>query len=194
MRFRKFAAGLLLSISALVSFQSHASLATWQFQNIVMSDGANVAGSFTVDTTLQAFVDWSVSIAGGNETTFPAYTWDTSNSQAHFDGAFYSSTYGWRQVGGFISNEFFNVTTPGGNQVYIDRVLNFLSPSLFSQNTGVVNIQWLNDCFDCTPWRSMISAGQLVEVPSPVPAPPAFILMLTGLGVLGFTKRFRKGA
>ncbi len=27
---------------------------------------------------------------------------------------------------------------------------------------------------------------------SPVPAPPAFILMLTGLGVLGLTKRFRK--
>jgi hypothetical protein len=27
---------------------------------------------------------------------------------------------------------------------------------------------------------------------SPVPAPPAFILMLTGLGMLGLTKRFRK--
>jgi hypothetical protein len=31
-----------------------------------------------------------------------------------------------------------------------------------------------------------------VDVPSPVPAPPAFILMLTGLGILGLTKRFRK--
>lgn len=29
---------------------------------------------------------------------------------------------------------------------------------------------------------------------SPVPAPPAFILMLTGLGLLGLTKRFRKEA
>ena len=29
---------------------------------------------------------------------------------------------------------------------------------------------------------------------SPVPAPPAFILMLTGLGLLGLTKRFRKAA
>jgi hypothetical protein len=27
---------------------------------------------------------------------------------------------------------------------------------------------------------------------SPVPAPPAFLLMLTGLGLLGLTKRFRK--
>jgi hypothetical protein len=32
----------------------------------------------------------------------------------------------------------------------------------------------------------------IVVNPSPVPAPPAFILMLTGLGLLGLTKRLRK--
>jgi hypothetical protein len=31
-----------------------------------------------------------------------------------------------------------------------------------------------------------------VDVPSAVPEPPAFIMMLTGLGLLGLTKRFRK--
>lgn len=44
-------------------------------------------------------------------------------------------------------------------------------------------------------WKSVTYSGYLTDVSatvSPVPAPPALILMLTGLGLLGLTKRFRK--
>ncbi len=136
----------------LLSHPALANVVTWQFSNVTMSDGASVNGGFVVNTATQSFLDWSVSIYGGNDAIFPSFTWDPSNSWSYFD-AEQIGPWGIRQVGGLVSNAFFNVVTPSGNHVLIDRVLNFLSPSLFQPNSGVVNLTWVNDCFDCSPYR-----------------------------------------
>jgi hypothetical protein len=185
---------LSLIVHGLMSTSAIASQDTWNFSNVLMGDGASVSGGFVVDTDTGSFIDWSVNITGGNENPFTAFNWDKSNSTSYFDRAFYSPAYGTRQVGGFISNEFFNVVTPSGREVYINRVLNFLSPSLFEVNSGIVNVQWLNDCFNCSPYRSMVSSGQLFRVASisPVPEPESYAMMLTGAGVMGFMVRRRK--
>jgi hypothetical protein len=190
-----FNASLLTSCVFLaITSPALASQDTWNFSNVLMGDGASVSGGFVVDTDTRSFVDWTVNISGRNESPFTAFTWEKSNSISHFDAAWLSPTFGLRQVGGFMSNDFFNVTTPGGHDVYIDRVLNFLSPSLFEANSGTVDIQWLNDCFNCSPFRSMVSSGQLIRIASinPVPEPETYALFMAGLGLMGFIARRRK--
>src|SRR5262245_48532194 len=157
------AAILIVAATLFLTLSQHAfaNVVTWQFSNVTMGDGASVNGSFVVDTSTQSFLDWSVSIHGGNEAIFPNFTWDPSNSSSYFDFPFFTPGVGIRQVGGFMSNELFNVVTPCCGQVSIDRVFNFLSLSLFQPNSGVVDITWLNDCFNCYPFRSMSSLGQL---------------------------------
>ena len=168
----------------LLSHPALANVVTWQFSNVTMSDGASVNGGFVVNTATQSFLDWSVSIYGGNDAIFPSFTWDPSNSWSYFD-AEQIGPWGIRQVGGLVSNAFFNVVTPSGNHVLIDRVLNFLSPSLFQPNSDVVNLTWVNDCFDCSPYRSMASVGQLIETDPVSAVPEPSTLGLIGLGLLG---------
>ena len=90
-----------------------ANVVTWQFSNVTMSDGASVNDGFVVNTATQSFLDWSVSIYGGNDAIFPSFIWNPSNSWSYFD-AEQIGPWGIRQVGGFISNAFFNVVTPSG--------------------------------------------------------------------------------
>jgi hypothetical protein len=100
---------LIVGIAALSVAIPHPALAnvvTWQFSNVTMSDGASLVGSFVVDTDTKSFVNWSVSISGGNQDIFPSFSWNPSNSLAYFDSPS-SGPAGIRQVGGFISNEIF---------------------------------------------------------------------------------------
>lgn len=68
-----------------------------------------------------------------------------------------------------------------------------LSPG---QTASLVDFDWKG--IDRLAFDTRIGTGYVIiddislSTPSPVPAPPAFILMLTGLGILGLTKRFHK--
>ena len=117
----------------------------------------------------------SLSVAGGGLFDLEsAYIGMSHPHQLQYDSSLY-----W-----VIANGYAN-----GNLLYSAR----LSPG---QTASLINFDWRG--IDRLAFNTRIGGGYVViddislSTLSPVPAPPAFILMLTGLGMLGLAKRFRK--
>ena len=170
-------AGLISILPITVS----ANPVSWEFSNVTFSDGAIVTGNFVLDSTAPGagtISSWTINISGGNVGTFPNYSWTSSNSTSYYQHG----------VGGFVSNQIFPPIPP--NYYYPEsRVLDFYTQQPLNSASGIANLTWLNDCYDCSPFRSMVSAGQLV---AQVPELSTYVMMFTGLGLIGFISYRRK--
>ena len=163
----------ILVIALLTAQASFCAQVTWSLQNVVFSDGGTATGSFVYDTSTDTVVSYSITVSGGDTSTFPAWTYQKGTN--HNTGA---------DV--FISNgtiEFETDLVYGGHLRLLD-----LPVVVQSQTSGTVSLSLSNEygaeCYNCAPYRTFTS-GTVTSTPtspSPVPAPPALILTCTGLG------------
>src|SRR5258706_11545085 len=74
----------LLAIATLLAFLSpaRADVVTWQLQNVGFDDGGQATGWFNVDNVTHTFLDWSISVNGGNTTVFPNALYDPHQTGA----------------------------------------------------------------------------------------------------------------
>jgi hypothetical protein len=153
---------------------------TWNLVGVTFADGGTASGFITYDASTDTIVDWDVSVSGGNEATFPAFNYTSSNSSGTT-----SVIAGLPQpllrvgVGGAPGDRQFRVTPTlaldgADPSVPIDTVSNGGSGSV--------------ECFNCGPSR-LISDGDLVLAAVPVTgtfgrAALAALLLAAAIGTL----------
>jgi hypothetical protein len=72
---------LLAIVTLLASLSpARADVVTWQLQNIGFDDGGQATGWFSVDNVTHTFLDWSISVNGGNTSVFPNAVCDPQTS------------------------------------------------------------------------------------------------------------------
>lgn len=55
---------------------------TWTLDNVTFADGGVATGTFDYVASRNSIVDWNVSVSGGDETTFPPFTYDPTTTEA----------------------------------------------------------------------------------------------------------------
>ena len=82
--------GILLPILSTASLLGRT--VTWTLNGVTFNDGASASGSFEFDHAIQTVVDWDISVSGGDESTFPPFTYSPATGKLgfHFHGDSYS--------------------------------------------------------------------------------------------------------
>lgn len=179
-RIRLTLALVLLSLGPL---PSAAMPLTWSLDNVTFTDGGVATGSFSYDADTSSLVDWNISVSGGDETTFPAfsYTPATIPDTGVFD------------TGPGLSFQFFVDTFALGGTPE-SRVLALSTLAPLTDVGGTVALQIGNDpswesreCYNCNPYR-LVATG---SIRSAVPEPSSLVILATGLILLSVMSRAR---
>ena len=144
---------------------------TWNVINGVFSDGGTLTGWFTFNADTSTFMNWDLSVAGGNTAIFPPLTYSPADSTASL------------------------VPTPDGdNYDFIDgsRVLRFLPAVTLTDAGGTIALipavlgsYGSTECISCSPFRPLNG-----ELSSTVPEPASFALVITALALgIGVRRR-----
>ena len=153
---------------------------TWTLNDVAFADLGTATGSFVFDADTNIVNSWSISVAGGDSNTFPAFTYEPDGNQ--FAGAF----------SGPPDDQYFSFNdspTLGSN-----RLIRIDPSELLTNSGGIVDLvltdtNFAVECFDCSPARAIIS-GSI----SAVPLPAAFPLFAAGLIALVGIARGRQTA
>jgi hypothetical protein len=142
-----------------------ASTVTWDFENVTMSAGTSLVGSFTTDATTQNLIAWNIHIAGGPENGY------------------------------LFSNLITNTVTDSGPQSYGVRndITNHIQWSFVTSLTAnllAVNIN--SASFTCGACGNYFVQGTSGEAVAETPLPAALPLFASGLGALGLLGWRRK--
>jgi len=159
---------------------ANATPVTWTLNDVAFADLGTATGSFVFDADTNIVNSWSISVAGGDSTTFPAFTYEPVGNQ--FAGAF----------SGPPDGQYFSFNDPptlGSN-----RLIRIDPSELLTNSGGTVDLvltdtNFAVECFDCSPSRAIIS-GSI----SAVPLPAAFPLFAAGLIALVGIARGRQTA
>jgi hypothetical protein len=142
---------------------------TWTLHNVTFTDGGVATGSFVFDSSTNTLVSYSISVSGGDTTTFPAFTYQ--NGTAH-------------NLGGHTLAGTINLTTDLAPSGFAPRELRL--PVLPLPSTGgVVNLNLANgfqgECYNCVPSRTFASGQVTNPQATSVPALPPGGLVLTAV-------------
>lgn len=156
--------GLALMLMLLVGVSS-ADPIHWTLSNVVFTDGGTATGYFDFDASNNSLSAWNISVSGGNTGTFPAMTYNTSNSSLF--GAF--SAFGDRVI---------NIDSFG-------RQIRFAINESQVGTGGVANLDIANgyesECYNCSPFRALASG---TVTGGSVPEPSSLALIALGSGAL----------
>lgn len=160
---------------------AHATPMTWSLDNVFFNDGATAGGSFTYDEATNSVSDWNISVSGGNESVFPAFTYDPTSTQSV--GVYEADSTG-------LSFQFFvDPNATGGtpeSRVIVLTTEGFLTDIGATIPLNITSILWQSrECYNCDPYR-LVSSGSLVSVS----APSTFLTLLTGLAILSLYLRW----
>lgn len=148
--FRFATAAFAFCLSLACSSGAFAFPVTWTLSGATFSDSGTATGSFVYDADTNTLSNWSVSVAGGNTTTFPPVTYDTTTA-----GGYYSPS---------------NATTIGVNLSIGSRQLRMPGTSALSDAGGTLAINlasgFQGECFNCSPYRGF-TAGNLIGTAAP---------------------------
>lgn len=137
---------LCLALAGLTN--GHAVPVLWTFNGATFNDGGTATGSFVYDADTDTLSNWSVSVAGGNTGSFPAFTYDTTNATGSISGQGATLTGVLLEAAG-------------------NRQLRTASVSPLTNAGGTVAIDTSNlyqgECFNCSPYRPY-TAGTLVGI------------------------------
>ena len=137
-------------LSLVCSSGAYAYPVTWTLSGATFSDGGTATGSFIYDADTSTLSNWSVSVAGGNTTTFPAITYDTTTATGYYNSS--------------------NATTLGVLLSIGLRQIRIPGTSALSDAGGTMPINLSSpaqgECFNCSPFRPF-TAGNLVGVAAP---------------------------
>ena len=141
---------------------------TWTLHNVTFTDGGVATGSFVFDSSTNTLVSYSISVSGGDTTTFPAFTYQ--NGTAH--------NLGGSAFAGLIDLET-DLLTGGSPRELRLPVLPLPSTG------GVVNLNLANgfqgECYNCVPSRTFASGQVTNPQATSVPALPPGGLVLTAV-------------
>ena len=136
---------------------------TWTLSNVTFTDGGTATGKFEVDFDSDTITAWSVSMSGGDEVTYPPFTYSPGSSLSFFTPIFDAGT------GSFVKFEDPNSDNPFGRP----RELRLIPIAPLTAAAGTVAIDIDNgfgaECYACAPFRAFAS-GELVGAASPPPS------------------------
>src|SRR5271167_3686441 len=86
----RFTITIALLFCATIMGAGHVSAApvTWTLTGVTFSDGGTATGTFTWNADTQTIGAYSITVTGGNTTTFPTFTYDNADSSLQFLGTF----------------------------------------------------------------------------------------------------------
>ena len=129
-----------------------ASSVQYSLDNVAFSDGGSATGTFVYDTELDEITDWSVSVSGGEEDTFPPLSYTPESSTARrFDFGDLQPRITFRVLGTDSSRRGLRMTPTlplaGGGGIPLQ---------LDTPGGGV-------ECFNCFPFRGITSGSLVTE-------------------------------
>jgi hypothetical protein len=171
---------------------------TWTFNNITFDDGGTASGTFEYDADTNTYSNFNISVAGGDTTFFPPFTYSPATSFLLDDPASDASRFS------AVTNETVIVPIFDGSSFRIDRLRSFFISfdQPLTNAGGTINV--LNAAgglgggeFSSFPTnlprfgRRSIEEGTVSAVVAPVPEPNS-VVGLAGLAMLGLGKLTRK--
>jgi len=139
---------------------------TWNLDDIVFDDGGRASGYFIFDTEYPigselAITDWEITVSGGDETLFPEFTYDPSNSVS-----------GYGQWGSddvvYYMLQFAKTDDPS---IYNDRLLSLRPSEVLISTNGTIPLNlddgyiWNYECYNCNPYRLITSGSIVAQTP-----------------------------
>lgn len=183
---RRIRLTLALVLLSLGPLSSAALPLTWSLDNVAFTDGGIATGSFTFDADTNSLIDWNISVSGGDETIFPAfsYTPATIPDTGIFDTGL-----------GLSLQLFVDSNALGGTPESRALVLSTLAA--LTDAGGIVALEALGrpewesrECYNCNPYR-LVATG---SIRSAVPEPSSLGILATGLILLSvMSRRSRAG-
>jgi len=181
----------LLLFGLIWAASSQAMPITWNLVDATFDDGAIVTGDLVFDEDAflahdygNVVLDWNLSISGGDESTFPAFTYTPATAPAV--GVFTTDT-------GYSFQFYVDPSALGGTPE--SRVIVLTSDAPLTNAGGTVPLYtnpadgvWQSrECYNCNPYRVLV-AGSFTTVS--VPEPTSFWLLASGLiGLIGVTRK-----
>ncbi|MBU6198744.1 MAG: hypothetical protein KGI64_09655 [Xanthomonadaceae bacterium] len=148
--FRFASAVFALCLSLACASGAFAFPVTWTLSGATFSDSGTATGSFVYDADTNTLSNWSVSVAGGNTTTFPPITYDTTSASGYYSPS--------------------NATTLGVLLSIGSRQVRIPGTSALSDAGGTLAINLASpaqgECYNCAPYR-VFAAGSLVGTAAP---------------------------
>jgi len=170
----------------------------WTLTGVTLEGGATATGFFIWDAGAshgEQLKDFDIQVSGGDTVTFPAfhYTAATSNSYGALENR-----------SGFLHTEDSDVSmtvlffTSNSSLAGRDRQFRLLVSPFLTSAGGMVPIQAHfsdpfyapTECYNCNPWRDVLSGAVVAAVPEPAQS----MLLIAGLGLVGYAARRRKRA
>lgn len=176
---------------------AQAAWVTWTLQDVTFTDGGIATGQFVYNADLDLFGSYSISVSGGDTTTFPAFVYTPLTSVPQLAGVNGESFFVFSGPGDPLDNDFkdrprelrlpFLGPLPAGG-----GTVPLLIPSVFGA-----------ECYACDPFRTYDS-GSITTVGgggggggggTPViPEPATWAMMIAGFGLVGGVMRRRREA
>jgi hypothetical protein len=160
---------------------ARAEVVTWQLQNVGFDDGGQATGWFNVNNITHTFIDWNISVHGGNTSIFPdaVYSPLTSTLNSGFSDPYSYALPLWNNF--YLNFEMIDISS-----VYArDRQLRLAFVDLPDVG-GVVSIDPTNafasECYNCGPDRLFVIGGTIAAVPEL----STWAMLLIGFAAIGF--------
>ncbi len=133
---------------------------TWSLENVTFNDGGIATGTFTFESACNSVLDWNISVSGGDEVVFPAFTYTPTTAP---DSEVFIVDPG-------LSLQFcIDSDAPGGTPESRALVLTTEGPLTDSGGTVPLEITdplWESrECYNCNPWREVVT-GSVNAVPA----------------------------
>jgi hypothetical protein len=169
-----------------VSFNSRsdAAIVNWQLDDVAFADGGQASGFFSVNTVTHTFINWDISVAGGDTSTFPAVVYNPFTSVLN-PSALQPYSYSLPLWPGFYLDFAMAETDPTYHR---DRQLRLAFDDLPDLGGTIAvdpNNAFAGECYNCAPVRLFTSGGTIVGTAA-VPEPSTWAMMLIGFAGLGF--------
>ncbi len=197
MRFRLTLA-LVFTLALFGGVAAQANPMTWTLENVTFGScwswggsapdpgfpcdsGGTASGSFVFDATAQTFSAWNISVDGGDEGVFPQYTW-SDVSLGHSVQLIDDASYGPNVILSFSGD----VSPEWGFVRQIRLLTADVLPDAYSTTVPLVFDQsYAVECYNCIPYRFLVTGQLTSSAPSSVPEPTSLLLVCAGLAALG---------